>query len=177
MHLYRPTFQLAGWRSQVWAHKRSWRAIARARRAGMSTSYHLTDVQDEAALLQLRDPRGDASKSPNGPLKMFTGRAHPELAREVADLLGRQICASSTDAFKCGETNVEVHESVRDCDVFIVQPTCNPKPNQYFMELSFLIDAMRRGGTSSGPDSSEVQPNCQHVVCGFVWQAPRASLL
>ena len=148
MHLYRPTFQLTGWRNQMWAHKRSWTTIAQVARAGMSTSYHLTDPPDEAALVQLRDPRGHAATSPNGPLKIFTGRAHPELARQVAGLLGCQICPASTEAFKCGETNVEVHESVRDCDVFIVQPTCNPKPNQYFMELSFLIDAMRRGGTS-----------------------------
>ena len=46
--------------------------------------------------------------------------------------------------FKNGETNVEIHESVRDCDVYIVQPTCNPCPNHYIMELLIMIDALRR---------------------------------
>lgn len=117
-------------------------AIVKTARRGLSTSYHLTDLPDESAQLSQRD----ASMSPYGPLKIFTGRAHSELATQVAHLLGREVGRASTEAFKNGETNVEVYETIRDCDVFIMQPTCNPKPNQYFMELCFLVDAMKRGG-------------------------------
>jgi|EP01046_Picozoa_sp_COSAG06_P033826 hypothetical protein len=112
-------------------------------RAAMTT-YHLTDLPDETDLIEMRA----ASKSPYGPMKIFTGRAHEGLADQVAKLLGRSVGKASSKAFVNGETNVEVHETVRDCDVFIVQPTCNPKPNQYFMEMCFLIDAMRRGGAT-----------------------------
>jgi len=48
--------------------------------------------------------------------------------------------------FKNGETEVILKESVRDCDVFLVQPTCNPCPNEYLMELLIMMDACRRGG-------------------------------
>lgn len=147
MYLRRSAGQLIAQQKQLWRHTRSATGIARvARRAELSTtSYHLTDPDD---VPQGDHLRGDVPRSRNGPLKIFTGRAHPELARQVAELLGQGVGSASTAAFKNGETNVEVHESVRDCDVFIVQPTCNPKPNQYFMELCFLIDAMRRSGAS-----------------------------
>ena len=147
MYLRRSAGQLIAQQKQLWRHTRSATGIARvARRAELSTtSYHLTDPDD---VPQGDHLRGDVPRSRNGPLKIFTGRAHPELARQVAELLGQSVGSASTAAFKNGETNVEVHESVRDCDVFIVQPTCNPKPNQYFMELCFLIDAMRRSGAS-----------------------------
>jgi hypothetical protein len=117
-------------------------------RAAMTT-YHLTDLPDETDLIEMRA----ASKSPYGPMKIFTGRAHEGLADQVAKLLGRSVGKASSKAFVNGETNVEVHETVRDCDVFIVQPTCNPKPNQYFMEMCFLIDAMRRGGAPASAHS------------------------
>ena len=146
MFLRRSAGQLIAQQKQLCRHTWSATGIAQvARRAELSTtSYHLTDPDE----VSQGDLQGDVSRSRNGPLKIFTGRAHPELARQVAELLGQKVGSASTAAFKNGETNVEVHESVRDCDVFIVQPTCNPKPNQYFMELCFLIDAMRRSGAS-----------------------------
>jgi phosphoribosylpyrophosphate synthetase len=45
--------------------------------------------------------------------------------------------------FSNGETMVEIEESTRDCDVFLIQPTCNPNPNDNLMELLIMADACR----------------------------------
>ena len=71
----------------------------------------------------------------HGPLVLYSGSAHPELGLEVAFNLGVQLGSHSTTRFKNGETGCVIHESVRDCDVFIIQPTCNPSPNEYLMEV------------------------------------------
>eukprot|EP00968_Pinguiococcus_pyrenoidosus_P018558 scaffold1951_cov258-Pinguiococcus_pyrenoidosus.AAC.27 len=80
---------------------------------------------------------------PHGAIRLFTGTAHPQLAEQIASELGVGLSGCTTSTFKNGETGILVHESVRDCDVFIVQPTCNPKPNDYLMELLIMMDAMR----------------------------------
>jgi ribose-phosphate pyrophosphokinase len=76
-------------------------------------------------------------------LKVFTGNAHPELAREVCQHLG--IPLGQADVFQFPNENifVRVLENVRSGDVFIIQPICSPV-NQNLVELLIMLDAFRR---------------------------------
>ena len=76
-------------------------------------------------------------------LKVFTCNANPKLAEEIASYLGISLGKSHVQNFSDGETNITIDESVRGCDVFIVQSTCAPV-NDHLMELLIMIDAMRR---------------------------------
>ena len=76
-------------------------------------------------------------------LKVFTCNANPKLAEEIASYLGITLGKSHVQNFSDGETNITIDESVRGCDVFIVQSTCAPV-NDHLMELLIMIDAMRR---------------------------------
>lgn len=76
-------------------------------------------------------------------MKIFTGNANPELAKEICDYLGIPLGDSVVSKFSDGEINVEIDESVRGKDVYIVQPTCEPG-NDNIMELLIMIDAVRR---------------------------------
>jgi ribose-phosphate pyrophosphokinase len=84
----------------------------------------------------------------HGPLRLYAGSSHPQLATDIAAELGIPLSSHSTSNFKNGETGCIIHDSVRDCDVFIIQSTCNPCPNEYLMELLVMMDAIRRGGAS-----------------------------
>ena len=79
----------------------------------------------------------------DGSLKIFTGNANPELAREIAEQLGVPVIDSVVTQFSDGETQLQINESVRGADVFIVQPTSQPV-NESLMELLIIIDAVRR---------------------------------
>jgi hypothetical protein len=81
-------------------------------------------------------------------LKLFTGNAHPELAANIAKCLDIPVNKATVSKFKNGESRVEILHSVRDCDVYVIQPTCNPCPNDYIMELVILLDAFRRAGAA-----------------------------
>lgn len=76
-------------------------------------------------------------------LKIFTGNANPELAKEIADYLGIGLGDVRVSYFSDGEICVAINESVRGADVFVIQPTC-PPANQNVMELLIMIDALRR---------------------------------
>ena len=76
-------------------------------------------------------------------MKIFTGNANPELAKEICDYLGIPLGDSVVSKFSDGEINVEIDESVRGKDVYFVQPTCEPG-NDNIMELLIMIDAVRR---------------------------------
>ena len=76
-------------------------------------------------------------------LKIFTGNANPELAREIAQYLGVSLGEANVSRFSDGEIQVKINESVRGADVFIVQPTCTPV-NEHLMELLVMVDAVRR---------------------------------
>ena len=79
----------------------------------------------------------------DGSLKIFTGNANPELAKEIAEILGVPVIDSVVTQFSDGETQLQINESVRGADVFIIQPTSQPV-NEYLMELLIIIDAVRR---------------------------------
>ena len=76
-------------------------------------------------------------------LKVFSGRAHPELSQRVADYLGLSLGALSIGRFPDGETTVKLNEDIRGRDVFFLQPTC-PPVNDNLMELLVFLDCARR---------------------------------
>ena len=76
-------------------------------------------------------------------IKVFCGNAHPEFAKGICEELGLNVGEVEVKAFADGEVSVSVYESVRGCDVFVVQPTCKPV-NDNLMELLIMMDAFRR---------------------------------
>lgn len=76
-------------------------------------------------------------------LAIFTGNAHPELAKTVADHLYIPLGKADVARFSDGEIAVEINENVRGKDVFILQPTCAPT-NDNLMEVMMMADALRR---------------------------------
>ncbi len=79
----------------------------------------------------------------NREMRIFSGRAHRELALKICQSVGAPLGEASVNSFPDGETRVKIDENIRGRDVFIVQPTC-PPTNQNLMELLIMIDAARR---------------------------------
>lgn len=76
-------------------------------------------------------------------LRLISGTANLALAQEAATSLGVNLTPILCRRFADGEIYVQVQESIRGCDIFLIQPTCGPV-NDYLMELMILIDACRR---------------------------------
>ena len=76
-------------------------------------------------------------------IKIITGNSNPELAKEIADLLGLKLGDAEVGTFSDGEISVNINETVRGADVFIVQSTGSPVNNN-LMELLIMIDAFKR---------------------------------
>jgi ribose-phosphate pyrophosphokinase len=76
-------------------------------------------------------------------LKIFSGRANPDLARKICEYLGLSLGKISIGNFPDGEISCKIDEDVRGRDVFIVQPTC-PPVNESLMELLIMIDSFIR---------------------------------
>ncbi|MDO4535507.1 MAG: ribose-phosphate diphosphokinase [Clostridium perfringens] len=76
-------------------------------------------------------------------IKVFTGNSNETLAKEVAEILGVNLGEAKVSKFSDGEISVDISETVRGCDVFIVQSTSNPV-NDNLMELLIMIDAFKR---------------------------------
>jgi ribose-phosphate pyrophosphokinase len=82
-----------------------------------------------------------------GDLKVFSGSAHPQLTREIADCLGIPLGQARLRRFPDSEVSFQIDENIRGADVFIVQPTSNPV-DQHLMELLVMIDAFRRSSAA-----------------------------
>ncbi|WP_110239606.1 ribose-phosphate diphosphokinase [Nocardioides gilvus] len=82
-------------------------------------------------------------RTPMKNLMVFSGRAHPELADEVSDLLGSGLVPQSAYAFANGELYVRFEESVRGCDAFVLQSHTAPI-NEWLMEHLIMVDALKR---------------------------------
>jgi ribose-phosphate pyrophosphokinase len=82
------------------------------------------------------------------PLRIFTGSAHPALAQEMATILDVPLGQSSTRVFDDSELYVTIDEVVRDQDIFLVQPCCQPV-NDHLIEVLLYLDAFRRASTHS----------------------------
>ncbi|MGH9464166.1 MAG: ribose-phosphate diphosphokinase [Thermoanaerobaculia bacterium] len=78
-----------------------------------------------------------------GELKIFSGRAHPGLAREICSYLGLPLGEVELYNFADGEIFCQIQENVRGRDVFIVQPLCRPV-SENLVELLILLDSFRR---------------------------------
>ncbi|XP_068305950.1 ribose-phosphate pyrophosphokinase 1-like [Pyrus communis] len=81
-------------------------------------------------------------------LKLFSGTANPALSQEIAWYMGLELGKINIKRFADGEVYVQLGESVRGCDVFLLQPTC-PPVNENFMELQIVIDACRRASAKN----------------------------
>ena len=78
-------------------------------------------------------------------LKILAGSANLALAQKIATKLGVQLAQRVLERFPDGELHIELQESVRGQDVYLVQPTC-PPVDEHLLELLFLADACRRAG-------------------------------
>ncbi len=76
-------------------------------------------------------------------LKVFTGNAHPELAKEVVDYLGIPLGKSEVFQFSNENIFVRILENVRERDTFVIQPLSSPV-NTNLVELLIMIDALKR---------------------------------
>ena len=86
-----------------------------------------------------------------GELKLFSGSAHPELTREVAEFLGVREGQARLRRFADTEVSFQIDENIRGADVFIVQPTCangGLSVDQNLVELLIMIDAFRRSSAA-----------------------------
>jgi ribose-phosphate pyrophosphokinase len=82
-----------------------------------------------------------------GDLKVFSGSAHPQLTREIADFIGIPVGQARLRRFPDSEVSFQIDENIRGTDVFIVQPTSNPV-DQHLMEMLIMVDAFRRSSAS-----------------------------
>jgi ribose-phosphate pyrophosphokinase len=80
-------------------------------------------------------------------LMLFTGSAHPALAREIANYLKVGVGQAIVGKFSDGEVQVEITENVRGRDVFVIQPTSVPT-NDHVMELLMMLDALKRASAA-----------------------------
>ncbi len=79
----------------------------------------------------------------NNRLRLFSGSANVPLSQEVARYLGMDLGPMIRKRFADGELYIQIQESIRGCDVYLIQPTCQPV-NDHLMELLIMIDACRR---------------------------------
>jgi ribose-phosphate pyrophosphokinase len=80
-------------------------------------------------------------------MKLFSGSAHPGLAREIADYLGIPVGHARLTRFPDTEVSFQIEENIRGTDVFVVQPTCTPV-DANLVELLIMIDAFRRSSAA-----------------------------
>ncbi|WP_198017832.1 ribose-phosphate pyrophosphokinase [Oscillatoria acuminata] len=76
-------------------------------------------------------------------LRLFSGSANIPLSQEVARYLGIDLGPMVRKRFADGELYIQIQESIRGCDVYLIQPSCYPV-NDHLMELLIMIDACRR---------------------------------
>jgi ribose-phosphate pyrophosphokinase len=81
-------------------------------------------------------------------LKVFSLSSNPELAKEVAEHIGVPLGKSSVTSFSDGEIQINIEESIRGCDVYIIQSTSAPV-NQHLMELLIMVDALKRASAAT----------------------------
>lgn len=80
----------------------------------------------------------------NSNFKLFAGTAHPALAQEIADLTKMKLSDITIKKFACGELYINIDETVRGKEVFLIHTTRGGSINEDYMELFLMCDAMRR---------------------------------
>ncbi|MEX1028993.1 MAG: ribose-phosphate diphosphokinase [Paenibacillaceae bacterium] len=81
-------------------------------------------------------------------LKLITCNSNPQLAAEIAEWIGLPLCRSEVVRFSDGEIQIQLDESVRGCDVYVIQSTCAPV-NDHLMELLIMVDALKRASAKT----------------------------
>lgn len=81
-------------------------------------------------------------------LKIFTLNSNTALAEEIADEVGVDLGKCSVTRFSDGEVQINIEESIRGCDVFVIQSTSAPV-NEHLMEVLIMIDALRRASAKT----------------------------
>src|SRR5690625_1979799 len=76
-------------------------------------------------------------------LKLFTLNSNKGLAHEISEHIGVTLGETSVSRFSDGEVQINIEESIRGCDVFLIQSTSAPA-NEHIMELLIMIDALKR---------------------------------
>lgn len=85
---------------------------------------------------------------PDPKLKVISGNANPQLAQEIATEIGIDLGVCQVTRFRDGEVQVKLGESVRGCQVYVIQPTSAPV-NEHLMELLIIVDALKRASAQS----------------------------
>lgn len=88
-------------------------------------------------------PTAPTALSDHNRLRLFSGSANVPLSQEVARYLGMDLGPMIRKFFADGELYIQIQESIRGCDVYLLQPSCQPV-NDHLMELLIMIDACRR---------------------------------
>ncbi|RAQ38708.1 phosphoribosylpyrophosphate synthetase, partial [Arthrospira sp. O9.13F] len=88
-------------------------------------------------------PHSEALMTDHNRLRLFSGSANTGLATEVSRYLGIDLGPMVRKQFADGELYIQIQESIRGCDVYLIQPCCHPV-NDNLMELLIMIDACRR---------------------------------
>ncbi|PTL38158.1 ribose-phosphate diphosphokinase [Alkalicoccus saliphilus] len=81
-------------------------------------------------------------------LKVFTLSSNPDLADEITKKIGVPMGKSSVQRFSDGEIQINIEESIRGCDIYVVQSTSSPA-NEHIMELLIMIDALKRASAKT----------------------------
>lgn len=81
-------------------------------------------------------------------LKIFTLNSNPDLTMEITNQIGVEIGKSSIKRFSDGEVQVNIEESIRGCDVYLIQSTSEPA-NDHLMELLIMVDACKRASAKT----------------------------
>lgn len=85
---------------------------------------------------------------PDSNLKLFSCNSNPQLAEEVSRFIGVPLGKAEISQFSDGEIKIQLHESVRGCDVFVIQSTSYPV-NDHLMEMLVMVDALKRASARS----------------------------
>lgn len=83
-----------------------------------------------------------------GKIKVFAGNGCPQLAESICEALGVPMGQATVGRFSDGEVNIDIMESVRGCDVFVIQSTSAPA-NDHLMELLVMVDALKRASSEN----------------------------
>jgi len=81
-------------------------------------------------------------------LKLFSCNSNPMLAEEMSRIIGVPLGQAEISQFSDGEIQIQLHESVRGCDVFVIQSTSHPV-NDHLMEMLVMVDALKRASAKT----------------------------
>src|SRR5690606_9353329 len=87
-------------------------------------------------------------ENPTRKFKLFSLNSNRELAEEIAEIIGVELGKCTVKRFSDGEVQINIEESIRGCEVFVVQSTSDPV-NEHLMELLIMIDALKRASANS----------------------------